>query len=98
MKFKEKIKKTGEYVWNHKFKITTAVLGVTLGVIFKKALEPHDLVGDATFGNGFVVTDEDVYKHIKENTTFFDRINARKMVEMSQAVFAELSQGGNENV
>lgn len=98
MKVREKIKKTGDFIWKHKFEISTATLGITLGVIFKKAFEQHELSGYAEFNNGYKVTDEDVYRCIKERTSFLDRINARKMVDMTQAVFAELSQGGNENV
>ena len=92
MKVKEQVKKAGVVIWKYKFEISTVVLSATLGVIIKEVLKPYELDGWAKFDDGKItITDEDVYQYIKENSTFFDRLNPRKMVELTQGAFAELA-------
>ena len=49
------------------------------------------LTGCATFKNGLVVRDEDVYKLIKQHSNLIDRLDGRKMVEMTFNAFGMLN-------
>lgn len=52
----------------------------------------YKLSGQAVFGNGLIVTDEAVYQLIKKHSRLIDRLNHRKMVEMTFWAFNILSK------
>ena len=54
-------------------------MGVTL--INKPGFKKLD--GCAIFEDGTVITDEAVYRYVKKHSTLLDRLNSRKMVEMT---------------
>lgn len=60
----------------------------------------YKLTHYATFteddGTQFRVYDEDVYQHVKKHSTIFDRLNPRKMLEMSFLSFMVLSKSCDE--
>lgn len=51
----------------------------------------YKLNGYARFENGRTVTDEDVYRYVGRHSRVIDRINPRKLVEMTFWAFDILS-------
>lgn len=45
----------------------------------------------AKFDDGLVVYDKDIYAFIKKHSTFLDRLNPKKMIDMYNLAFAMLS-------
>ena len=58
----------------------------------------YKLSGWADFGDGLIVTDEDVYQYVKKHSRLIDRLNHRKMVEMTFWAFDILSKSVEEPV
>lgn len=49
------------------------------------------LYGEATFADGRVITDQQVYDYIKEHTRLIDRLNPKKMLALTLYGFAKLA-------
>ena len=43
----------------------------------------HKMIGESNYPGKGIITDEEVWKLVKKHSRFIDRINTRKMVEMT---------------
>ena len=86
--------KAKEFAKRHKKTIVKAgiIAGVaTVGYAYIRGRSSVPLTGTATFADGRVVYDEDVYKAVKASTKLVDRLNTRKIVELALVKFAEMA-------
>lgn len=51
----------------------------------------------ATFEDGRVIKDEDVFDIVKQNTNFIDRLNYKKMITAGLKAFAILAENGHDS-
>lgn len=51
----------------------------------------------ATFKDGRVIKDEDVFDIVKKNTNFIDRLNYKKMISAGLKAFAILAENGHDS-